>query len=153
MKQEGYMFEQRVSLEDICTRFNTVRWHDSKLIGLRISPTEDGLSHNVCFDIRLLTNSQPSAYEGNDEKLIMKDCRIIKLDLDLLGKQLCGGDIASAFCEKESPLKQSIEDEQLTHFDLPQEESLLAEYLHFRILLIHPGGEINVFARNFELVS
>jgi hypothetical protein len=84
---------------------------------------------------------------------VAKDCRIIKLDLDLLGKQLCGGDIAASSCAMESALKEKIETEELPDFDLPQDEQPLAEYLHFRILLIHPAGEINFFAKDFELLA
>lgn len=139
-------------LGDICKRFNDMHWHDSKLIGFQVFPIEGGLKDDTSFDIKLVTNAQLGKQEWKNVKLILKDCRIIKLNLDLLGKQLCGGDLASAHCEKESALKEYVEGEELKHFDLPQEENPLAELLHFTIQLIHPGGEINVFARDFELV-
>ena len=36
-------------------------------------------------------------------------------------------------------------------FDLPQGEAPFKDIIHFTIRLIPPGGEINVFARNFSL--
>lgn len=138
-------------LEETCARFNRLAWHDSKLISLRLHPSEDNLTHSVDFGLKLLTNAEPGEYEWSDATLTAKDCRIIKLDLDLLGKQLCGGDIASASCDIESEFKEKIETQELPAFDLPQGEQPLAGYLHFRILLIHPGGEINLFAKDFEL--
>jgi hypothetical protein len=147
--------EESVSdhLEETCARFNQLAWHDSKLISLRIYPSEDLFTHNVDFALRLLTNTKPGEYEWADTTLTAKDCRIIKLDLDLLGKQLCGGDIASGSCDMKSALKEKIETEELPDFDLPQGEHPLDEYLHFRILLIHPSGEINFFAKDFELLA
>lgn len=138
-------------LEATCATFNRLGWHDSKLMSLRIYPSEDNLTHSVDFGLKLLTNAKPGEYEWSDAILTAKDCRIIKLDLDLLGKQLCGGDIASGSCDTESEFKEEIETQDLPAFDLPQREQPLSEYLHFRILLIHPGGEINLLAKDFEL--
>jgi hypothetical protein len=138
-------------LNEVCARFNSIAWHDSKLISLRVYASDDHLTHNVDFGLKLLTNAKPGEYEWSDATLTAKDCRIIKLDLDLLGKQLCGGDIASASCDTETEFKKKIETEELAAFDLPQGERPLAEYLHFRILLIHPGGEVNLLAKDFEL--
>lgn len=145
------MSNERSGLEEICASFNVLPWHDSKLVSVRVHPSDDELSHSLDIDLRMLTNPKPGAYEWTDATLTLNDCRIIKLDLDLLGKQLAGGDIASGSCDTESALKKEIETGQLLDFDLPQADDPLGEYLHFRILLIHPGGRIDVFARAFEL--
>lgn len=145
------MPKRKDSLEDICKRFNAMAWHDSKLIGLHVSPSK-GSEQEVCFDIRLRTKDRSEHWDWKDAKLTIKDCRIIKVDLDLLAKHLCANDIANAFCGRKSGFKEQIERELVNHFDLQHEANPLAEFLHFRILLIHPGGEINVLARDFELI-
>jgi len=134
------------SPEDICSRFNSVHWHDSKLVGVQISHTKEDLPDDVYFEIELLTNPQTTNHRRTKTRLIMKDCTIIKLDLDLAGKFVCAHDISTGFCTQESLLKRQIERE------LKYEQKPLAEYLHFTISLIPPGGEINLFARDFELL-
>jgi len=133
--------------QDICRRFNSLHWHDSKLVGVHISYSADDRTDDVCFQIELLTNPQPGNYQWKSAKLKITECTIIKLDMDLDGKHVCSDDIAEAFCTAESPLKDQLEREQLKH-----EEKPLAGYLHFRISLIPPGGEIDLFAKDFELL-
>ena len=139
------MIEGR-SPEDICSKFNSVRWHDSKLVCIQISHTKEDLPDDVYFEIELLTNPHPTSHQRTKARLIMKDCTIIKLDLDLAGKFVCAHDISEAFCTQDSPLKHQ------TDRELKYEEKPLAEYLHFTISLIPPGGEINLFAKDFELL-
>lgn len=145
------MSQKDMSLEEVCKEFNSLSWHDSKLIAFRVFLEEDGMTHNVEFDMNLILKVLPNKVERKNGRLILKDCRIIKIDLDLLGKYYCGGDIAYAISERNSDLKRKIETEQLSKFDLPQEDHPLEDYLHFRISLIHPGGEVHAFAKNFEL--
>lgn len=135
------------SPEDICRRFNELHWHDSKLVGIHISRSGEDRTDELYFQIELLTNPQPGNYQWESAKLKFMECTIIKLDLDLDGKYECSDDIWEAYCTKESSLKDQIKREQLKN-----EENPLAEYLHFRISLIPPGGEINLFARDFELL-
>lgn len=142
---------ESLSLKETCERFNSFRWHDSKMVSFELLPNPDEQTYDFCLYIKLLTNNQS---EGilNERKLIFRECRIVQLDLDLLGMQLIGGDIADAFCDTDADLNERKERDQLSHFDLPQDELSLAEFLYFRILFIHPGGEIKIFARSFELL-
>lgn len=139
-------------LDGICARFNEVRWHDSKLISFQLLPKNDNQTHDIGLDLKLLTNAQHGNCDWEDGRLEIEECRVIQLNLDMLGIQLCGGDIANAFCEKASAMKEGLEDTQIQHFDLPQGDDPFADIIHFRILLIHPGGEINIFAKNFKLI-
>jgi len=144
------MFSQPDSSQDICTRFNEIHWHDSQLISFQLIPKgEEGEEiYDVHFDLRLLTNSQPGQYSWSPARLEIQDCRILQLAVDTLGIRLTGGDIASASCEGGPALQEKLES---LPFDLRQEENAFEDVLQFRILLIHPGGEINIFARNFAL--
>jgi hypothetical protein len=146
------MFDKTESSEDICGRFNSMHWHDSKLTGFHLKLRDDDQIFEVGLDLRLLTDIRPGNYQWENQRLEIKECRLIKLDLDLLGMQLCGGDIASATCEKDSAMKRKVERDELPNFSLPQGEDPLAGILHFRILLIHPGGEINLFAKGFNVL-
>lgn len=134
-------------LDDTCKRFNRLPWHDSKLIGVKLLRSGDGLTDEVHLAIRLLSDPRPGHYRWQDVDLALKDCTIIKLDLDLSGKRLCADDISEAFCAVESELKTQIERE------LKYEQEPLAQFLHFRISMIPPGGSIDIFARHFELVE
>lgn len=134
------------TLETISNRFNSLNLHDSELLNIQILRSKDGLTNDVCFEIKLLTNPQHGNYKWENAKLIMKDCTVIKIDLDLDGKRACADAIAGASCEIASDLKGYVDKEGLY-----REKKPLSGYLHFTIGLIHPGGEINVFAKNFEL--
>jgi hypothetical protein len=76
------------------------------------------------------------------------------LAIDLGSKQLCGDDISQASCERESLLKNQIEERIIQEpFQLrPEKERPLDEYYLFRIQLIPPGGEIVIVAKDFGLI-
>lgn len=131
--------------EEICARFNSFDLHDSKLFSVHVVRNEASDSDDVLLDINL--HPLRGEQDGKGAQLRFKDCTIIKLDLDLDGKRVCSDDIMCNVASIESSLKQRIEKEQL-----PSESEPLAEYLHFHIGLIHPGGTIDVFARDFDLV-
>lgn len=133
------------AVQGICTKFNDIHWHDSQLVGLQIGPA-GAEQYDISFDLRLLTNSQPGHDELTAARLEIQDCRIIELSVDTLGIRLTGGDIATAFCEAGPGLVSKLENRA---FDLPQGEAPFKDIIHFTIRLIPPGGEINVFARNF----
>lgn len=138
--------EDHESKKNICKRFSSIKWHDSKLISLQLLPGGDNLHDELWLNVRLLTNTKESPYKYTSAKLILRNCTFIKLDIDLTFKNMCGGDISGAYCEHESPLRKEIEKRQIKN------EMPLDQYLLFNITLIPPGGEIKVFAKNFELI-
>jgi hypothetical protein len=137
--------------DEVCTRFNNIGWHDSRVVGLHLIPRIEYEVHDFCVDVRLLKGDAPANEGYQDAKLLFRDCRIVQLDLDLLGMQLCGGDISTAFCESDAASHEQAERDRLQNFDLPQEEDSLNSFFYFKILLIHPSGEINVYAKDYEL--
>lgn len=146
-------------MQQICKKFNTYNFHDSKLISFRLirnEMKEDVTSEDICFEMELLKDQRPGHYKWKKAKLTLKDCRIVRMNLDLLGKRWCSDDIDSAGCEAESPLKNYIQREYFQKESIGLDaihwsENALAEYLHFNITLVQPGGAIDIFAKDFEL--
>jgi hypothetical protein len=136
-------------MQKICDNFNKYDFHDSKLISFKLIRKELGngfISEDICFTLKLLERMQEGRTQLTNAKLILKDCRIIKMDIDLVGKRLCADDIANAKCEINSDLKSSLQSGYLKY-----EEGALNDYLHFNITLIPPGGTIDILAKKFEL--
>ena len=136
-------------IQEICTRFNEIQWHDSQLVALEVAPKGEN-RYDVNIDLRLLVNPRPGQYNRRAARLEIQDCRINELTVDTLGIRLTGGDIANAFCERGPALIERLESRA---FDLPQPEEPFLDIVLFRIVLIPPGGEVNVFAKNFALTE
>jgi len=83
-----------------------------------------------------------------NKKLIFNECRIILIDIDLVGKYLCADDILSNSCGHDSELKRNIINK---HFS--NEKHALNDYFHFNITMIPPGGNIDIFAKGFDLLN
>ncbi|WP_260703473.1 hypothetical protein [Edaphobacter flagellatus] len=124
------------------SEFTNLPWHDAKLLELRVfrdsALNQDNLSCTIDFE--MARNSWRRAV------VLFQNCTIAKIDLDLDGKRVCADSIFEATCELESALKKSLEAGQLKN-----ERQPLNDYYHFRILLVSPGGELNVFAKDFDV--
>jgi len=132
----------------ICESFNGIELHDSKLVSLRLrrEQTRNGADiDNVELSLKLLRHSRGTS-EYVDAVLIFKDCGALRMDLDLIGKQLCADDIASALCQSVSAMDATIAEGRSAsrHNDA-------VGFLHYTITLIPPGGEVHIFARDNEL--
>jgi len=129
------------NLSDDKARFENVPWHDSKLLGIKVSP-EDGEEH---CEVEIVCEFQVSHLR---QLVIFHQCTIVKMDLDAAGMSLSGKLIFGASCDADPSFKDHIERTQLS-----REKSPLRKYHHFRIGLIPPGGMIDIFALTFELRS
>jgi hypothetical protein len=138
------------SKEAICSRFNALYWHDSKLLGLCVAHNHNDRTYDVRFRLSLYTDT-PAGRARRSAELTFTEARLVQTSLDLLGMSYCGGDISDAFCRPESDLKTQLDSDLIASFLLPQPDKPLAELSHFAILMIHPGGKINVFAKDFVL--
>ncbi len=118
-------------------RFNSVRWHDSKLLGLCFY--REGSEELVKISLQLL--GEESALTPVD--LIFKESTYVKLEVDLEGKSQCSDDISDAECSAESEFLRTLSERN------PYDS--FKGYLHFRISLIPPGGAINILAKDFSL--
>lgn len=150
--EELNMSKEASPLAEVSNQFNRVRWHDSKFFSLELLPDENEETYSLRLNVKLITNTQGGEDEWVDKKLIFRECRIVRLDLDLLAMQFIGGDIASAVCETEAGSREKTERDKIKDFDLPQKDNSLDDLLFFKITFIHPGGELIAFAKSFELV-
>jgi hypothetical protein len=128
-----------------CDRFNGLCWHDSKLLGAQIVRSRDGRNDELCLDVRLRVGPDGTGWKKATVRLT--ECTLVMVDLDLAGKRVCSDSIAVGYCEKDSALKERIRRERL-----PREPHALAAFFHFCVSLVPPGGEINAFAKDFELL-
>lgn len=137
---DGYLLQVKRSHD-----FNSLRWHDSKCRSIRVQPIEN--MHEVILELDMLTaNKEPDYPKRCTLRLI--DCTYLEAALDLDGKSIVGGALATASCDVSSRWKDAVQ-KKLEH----EKANSLAPYLHFRVLFIHPGGEINALAKDFALVE
>lgn len=130
------------------TSFNQLLWHDSKLISFELLPKGDR-RYDIAFDLKLLTNPKPGNYDWRTAKLEIQQCTIVQMELDLLGIQLCDGDIATAICELAS--ETDLQGAQIQTFISPEGDNMPHQLLKFSIVLVPPGGEIMIIAERFNL--
>jgi hypothetical protein len=117
-------------------RFNTIRWHDSKLTGL--SFYRAGSEDAVKISLELL--EEGGALRAVD--LVFGGSTYLKLEVDLEGKRECSDDISDAECLAQSDWLRALSERN------PYDS--FEGYLHFRISLIPPGGAINILAKDFS---
>ena len=118
-------------------RFNSIRWHDSKLLSLCFYRA--GSQEQVKISLRLL--EQGGALRPVD--LIFEESTYVKLEIDLEGKCQSSDDIFDAECSAESEWLRTLSERN------PYDS--FEGYLHFRISLIPPDGTINILAKDFLL--
>lgn len=124
------------------SEFAKLPWHDAKLLAVRVFRDEVANQDNLSctIDFETIRNSWHRAL------VLFQNCTLAKINIDLDGKKICADSISRATCEIDSSLKKSLEEEQLK-----SERSPLLDYYHFHIALVPPGGELNVFAKDFDI--
>lgn len=141
---------EAVKIHDICERFSRLQWHDSKLIELRLLKHAER-KYDLQLDLDLIIGFSEGRTERSKKRAIFEECRIIRTDLDLLGVLMCDGAIASAVCYPDAiELEKKIRD-KAERFDFPESYNPLERCLGFLIEMINPGGEIVVFAKDFQI--
>lgn len=139
--------ESQADFKDVCTRFSQIKWHDSKLLGFGLLKRPEPQTYDLTLNVRLR--------EGRlallDRSVIFRKCRIVLINLDVLGVGLCSGDISDAVCFTDAAAFERKVRDRVASFDLPQDLNPIEECVGFHIQMIHPGGEIYVIAKSFEL--
>lgn len=135
----------------ILQRFDSIHWHDSRLLGVHMEASAPGLPYEVNLSLQIV--AQPNAGQTSHvpATLSFLNCRFVKIDNYLLGMSLCGGDIACALalCKPDSPYLREIE---ASWTDVPvAPEEQLDRLIHFRFEMIVPGGELDFAAEDFDL--
>ena len=129
----------------ICERFNRYPWHDSKFLTMHFVHEGDKSTGDLVLDLMLLEPKSGSA-SFQSAQLVLKDCTIIDIKLDVEAKAACGHDIAGAHCERHSAFMQQLERGELKH-----EANPFDGFVHFRLMLCPPSGEVHAIARDFEM--
>jgi hypothetical protein len=121
--------------------FKALRWHDSRMPNIRIEATENRGS-TISLDLSMAGVPEQPA------ELLLNECRAVRMHLDLLGKEFCGHQLASASCtpaeESDEPFIADVD----AQFDLRRDQTTEGLLL-FRFTFIHPGGQLLVLAESF----
>ena len=125
--------------------FRQLPWHDSELLGVAIEPSHDdsGSTVLITLNVRQPDRSVRSA------RLTLSPCRAVAVDFDLLGKELCANQIASAVCRHVKGNSDDFVKNIVENFDLYPGETVDDQYL-VRILLIHPGGSLTAITKELH---
>ena len=145
------MTEPRPNSDETCARFARLLWHDSELIGYQVTKDEDAYEYSVRLDLLLYEKNQEGKFVRNPRKVTFKDCRILQTDLDLLGVLLCGGAISYGECHTDAPKHEAEHRGRLQEFDLPEAKNPLDSCLVFHIAMCPPGGEVVIYAKDFQV--
>lgn len=126
-------------------RFNSLRWHDSKLVGFSIFKCDGEdrakLSLELLSEDRSLTPTE----------VIFKGCAYCQTDFYLAAKSMCADDISNAKCYESSDWKSIVSEPG--PYDPIQGGRGFDGYLHFNVSMCPPGGTISILAKGFELVE
>ena len=124
------------------SKFDDLPWHDAKLLNIRMLTSADEQLHAVTLDVRFQTGA---AWRPVTVTLV--ECTLLQTDLDLDGMRVCGHSIWTARCYQDSELKKRLMEKMLN-----TGSGSLEPYYHFHFSLIPPGGELNIFARDFKIM-
>lgn len=78
-------------------------------------------------------------------ELTFLDCAVLRADIDLIGKSICADAVAGMYCEVDSKFSQAVRVGKVRLY----EGGDLSSYAYFQVLLCPPGGELDIFARDF----
>lgn len=145
------MNDTEQSLKAIGDKFERLYWHDSRIINLRLLKDDSNRKYNLELDIDLYEKNSEGKIEHVRKIIIFSECRIIQLDFDLLGLLFCNGDISNAVCYIDAIQFEKEKRGKLKHFGFPDTSNPLEKCLVFSIEMIHPAGELIIFARTFEI--
>ena len=139
------------SKAEVCARFSQNKWHDSRIVELHLVKESEG-RYDLLLDLNLITGYSEGKYEWARKTGRFANCRIIRSDLDILGMLLCGGAIGEASCYPDAIQFERKHRDRAHEFDLPDEHNELEGCVAFHFEMIHPGGELIVIARDFQLI-
>jgi hypothetical protein len=119
---------------EIIDRFERLWWHDSPLLTVEI--------HQDRVRLRILMN-QP---EGSPKlvDVTIHECLAVKGEFDFKGKRACRDSILEATCEAATPWITAFRDDH-------REWSDVGDPLHFTVVLVPPGGTLEVLGKDFTV--
>lgn len=132
-------------MDSIIERFNAIRWHDSKLLGLCFYRAVE--EEQVKISLALLGKGTALT----PAEVTFMECVYVEAEVYLEAKRMCSDDISSAECYASSDWKKAISEPG--PYDVIRGDRHFEPYLHFRITMCPPGGTINILAKDFALES
>lgn len=133
-----------IQLENlIVQRFNSISWHDSKLVGLSFYKVEGEEHVKLSLELLSKDGSLTPAY------IVFKECAYFQADVYLEAKSMCADDISGAGCYEASNWKSAVSEPSPSDVILGGRG--FEEHLHFSVSMCPPGGAINVLAKDFSL--
>jgi hypothetical protein len=146
--REYYMNDTK--FEQINKTFNSIKWHDSELLGLRIRNDANQRTFDIELEVNVITELRGIF---SFTKLRFIDARAINLDLDLLGVSMCSGHISGSICYRDAVAIESELRNRRGEFGLPEDSLPFDDTVAFLIEMIHPGGDLLIFARDLQIES
>jgi hypothetical protein len=96
--------------DNVCTRFEALLWHDSKLVGVNISRNEASQTEEITLILSMWQSNDKSL---SPAKVVFKECMFVRMDMDLEGKRLCADDICTGQCVRTSEWMQMFQKKRL----------------------------------------
>jgi hypothetical protein len=127
--------------------FSDLPWHDSELLELRIGY---GTAQHPTVTLDIVFRESRAG--GGRKEVQFNEARGIYADVDLLAKELCSNQIASAQCEVADESAEPFVERLQERFNLYRGETMSGIFL-FTLELINPSGVILILARSFSVTA
>jgi hypothetical protein len=132
---------------EIVQRFAEMNLPDARLVSLRAERRADDLHERLVLEVQLVAGV--NADELKDATLTFLGCAEVRIAMDLWAKRLMDDTICFAECTYDRDWIRLHQSDAA-----PRQATQRLEYMvRFEIDLTPPGGEIVVYARDFELTS
>ena len=131
---------------DVVAQFNSRDLHDWKLRQFNIRRIDKTSEVLLVLD-EFAYRDKAATYTPRE--LRFTGCRFVRTQLDLLGIDICGGDIAASYGQASSSLLDEVAGLEPGFRGLKGSTSVV-DCVHFRIEMIVPGGSLDIIARNFS---
>ena len=128
-----------------------IHWHDSILLEHHVLRPAELNAYVVRLDFDLVQGVENRKIQFATKSLIFRDCKLIQMELDLLGMTCTNAQISEAtICRSFSELDAKTQ-ESFRRYNLTGPLSPLEGCFFFKLELIAPGGSISLFARELEI--
>jgi hypothetical protein len=135
-------------------RLANLYWHDSMLLQHHVLRRTESRGYDVRLDFDFIQSYGTGKPHYAPKSLILRDCQLIQLELDLFGLTFTNGRISEAtFCRNFAELDPETQ-KNFRRFDLQNmPNNPIRDCFYLQIELIPPGGSIALFAKQLQEIS